>query len=370
MKKYCIIFVLLLLGCVTFAQTGVNFEELSFQEALAKAQKEGKLVFVDFHATWCSPCKGMANEVLPLEEVGNAVNPTCVSIKIDVDDKDGKEISKKYGVSMLPSFVIICPDGTMQHKLVGFIPAEVFVSKLNRAFDRRLSWGNLREKYLQDSLNVQEQMCYLVALQDCLTKEGNIKKEWDRFSKKWSKKDRFTPEYWELIRDVDCMNVNFRFVLEHLKDFEKVIGREEVMKRIEAKYVDKALHLSSAYQLKEKEQREKALQLSGQMMRDVKRLEFGRKPRVVENLTFIQNSLKEDMSDMIAYILSAKLEKDTDWLVKAAYWVVLRCGEEKDWDKLLASRDKLLQMGDEEHQKFVAKLMGYLQEAKETGYIN
>lgn len=47
----------------SFAQ-GVDFKELTMQEALTLAEKEKKMVFVDFYTTWCGPCKMMSSEVL------------------------------------------------------------------------------------------------------------------------------------------------------------------------------------------------------------------------------------------------------------------------------------------------------------------
>ena len=38
----------------SFAQ-GVDFKELTMQEALALAGKEKKMIFIDFYTTWCGP---------------------------------------------------------------------------------------------------------------------------------------------------------------------------------------------------------------------------------------------------------------------------------------------------------------------------
>ena len=36
---------------------GIKFQNLSLEQALKKAEKENKKVFVDVYATWCGPCK-------------------------------------------------------------------------------------------------------------------------------------------------------------------------------------------------------------------------------------------------------------------------------------------------------------------------
>ena len=53
----------LVLSVMVFAQTGVDFRHLTFDEALAKAKAEKKLVFVDCYTTWCGPCKVMSPTV-------------------------------------------------------------------------------------------------------------------------------------------------------------------------------------------------------------------------------------------------------------------------------------------------------------------
>ena len=68
---------------------GVNFEQLSLKDALAKAAKEGKQVFVDCYTSWCGPCKKLAREVFPQPEVGKVLNARFINLQIDMErEKD------------------------------------------------------------------------------------------------------------------------------------------------------------------------------------------------------------------------------------------------------------------------------------------
>lgn len=62
-------------------------------DILMKASAEGKLVVIDFSATWCGPCRAIAPLYKELsEQYGNTV-----FLKVDVDENP--ETAAKYGVS-------------------------------------------------------------------------------------------------------------------------------------------------------------------------------------------------------------------------------------------------------------------------------
>ncbi|GFU57215.1 thioredoxin [Trichonephila clavipes] len=60
-----------------------------------------KLVVVDFHATWCGPCKMIAPFFQELSEQ----NTDVVFLKVDVDEVE--DVAGQYNVSSIPKFVFI-----------------------------------------------------------------------------------------------------------------------------------------------------------------------------------------------------------------------------------------------------------------------
>ena len=80
-RRYILLLVSLLMMAVqlraqqgTEAANGIKFFKGTFSEALVKAKQENKILFVDFYAVWCVPCKKMAKTVFTQEEVGKYFN--------------------------------------------------------------------------------------------------------------------------------------------------------------------------------------------------------------------------------------------------------------------------------------------------------
>ena len=106
-KRYFLVLVALIAFTLqSFAQegtTGIQFFQGTFNEALVKAKQENKVLFVDFYAVWCVPCKKMAKTVFTQEEVGKFFNEHFVSIQLDAEKGDNVNIAKSYKGRCLPN---------------------------------------------------------------------------------------------------------------------------------------------------------------------------------------------------------------------------------------------------------------------------
>ena len=95
----------------SFAQ-GVDFKSLTMKEAQAVAEKEKKMIFIDFYTTWCGPCKMMGPVV---EEISGELDDVKVC-KINIDEE--MEVAQRYGVMSIPTFIAF-KNGEMTGKQVG-----------------------------------------------------------------------------------------------------------------------------------------------------------------------------------------------------------------------------------------------------------
>jgi thiol-disulfide isomerase/thioredoxin len=102
------------------------------------AEHRGQVVFLDFWASWCEPCK----ESLPLVERYARTHPGADVVAVDVGETAGTartfarahrlanvildpdEIAAHaFGVSGFPTMVVIDPAGMVRAKWIGFNPA-------------------------------------------------------------------------------------------------------------------------------------------------------------------------------------------------------------------------------------------------------
>lgn len=139
-----------LIAAVTMMAQGMAFEPegTTLEQASAKAKAENKLIFLDCFTSWCGPCKKMARDVFPQEQVGAFMNPRYVNLKIDMESAYGAPLAKKLQIQAYPTFVIFNADAQEIGRFVGGCAAEDFIknveekSKDNSSADLQQRWQN------------------------------------------------------------------------------------------------------------------------------------------------------------------------------------------------------------------------------------
>jgi thioredoxin 1 len=83
-------------------------------------------VVVDFHATWCAPCKVQSPILM---EVASEFGEVIRVIKIDVDNNAG--IANRYGIQSVPT-IMIFRNGEMKYKQAGLHNKSQLIQLLNK----------------------------------------------------------------------------------------------------------------------------------------------------------------------------------------------------------------------------------------------
>jgi|SRR5277367_3129185 len=117
----------------------------------------GKVIVLDFWATWCGPCRRSLPSVKRLQAVYGSADFVVISISEDDDasawrsfvsanqmnwpqrfDSDGS-LQAKYGVTGLPTYVLLDRNGSVVQKYVGEAPAESIVERIGPDLKATLS---------------------------------------------------------------------------------------------------------------------------------------------------------------------------------------------------------------------------------------
>ena len=81
------------------------------------------LVFVDFFASWCGPCKMLTPSVDKLA----AEHPEAKVVKVDVDQENA--LAMQYGVQSIPTLIVF-KNGQPVNRQMGFVPYEALENML------------------------------------------------------------------------------------------------------------------------------------------------------------------------------------------------------------------------------------------------
>jgi thioredoxin 1 len=122
---------LVIAACVGIATVCLADEPLPgwqpvWQDGFAAAKAEHKLVFVDYFARWCTPCKTMETTVFTDPEVQRRLSQ-FVLVRIDVD---ASAIATIHHVFTLPTYVVYDPAERERFRMIGFKASDLFSAAL------------------------------------------------------------------------------------------------------------------------------------------------------------------------------------------------------------------------------------------------
>ena len=101
-------------------KTGIDFHAGTWEEALQKALKEGKPVFLDISASWCGPCKLLKANTFTNEEVGKYFNSNFVNVAVDGEIGEGINLARKYKIRGYPTMIFLDSKGEVISRITGY----------------------------------------------------------------------------------------------------------------------------------------------------------------------------------------------------------------------------------------------------------
>jgi thioredoxin-related protein len=162
MKK-SILFSLIFLVHIGLSGQGISFFEGTWQDAIAKAKAEDKLLFVDAYAQWCGPCKSMAKNVFTQQKVGDYFNENFVSLKLDMEN-EGVTFGHKYPVKAYPTLFFLDGEGKVVKTIVGGQQVDGLISAAMDANKKNDKSVKYEEKYKAGDRSYELMYDYVKAL--------------------------------------------------------------------------------------------------------------------------------------------------------------------------------------------------------------
>ncbi|MFN0201266.1 MAG: thioredoxin family protein [Bacteroidia bacterium] len=108
---------------ILFAQkTPVHFYKGKWEDAVKLAEKEQKLIFVDFRADWCRFCRYMEDKVFQNDTLGAFFNEYFISYQFDID-KDSS-LYNAWGIEAVPYIAFMKPEGKRVWQYPGALDKE------------------------------------------------------------------------------------------------------------------------------------------------------------------------------------------------------------------------------------------------------
>ncbi|MFZ4633897.1 MAG: thioredoxin family protein [Saprospiraceae bacterium] len=161
-RLLAILAVSLLTASMSVAQ-GIAFESGSWADALSKAKKENKLIFLDAYTSWCGPCKMMSKNTFTDKGVGDLYNARFVNMKVDMENGEGIQIAERYGVQAYPTLLFVDAEGSVAHRALGYHDPAQFITLGQQAADPARNMLGLDQRYQKGDRDPQFIMQYLEA---------------------------------------------------------------------------------------------------------------------------------------------------------------------------------------------------------------
>ncbi len=228
--KNLFLIALILTGLVSANAQGIEFFHGSWEEAVAKAQKEEKVIFVDAFASWCGPCKRMAANVFPQPEVGTFFNKNFICLKLDVEkDPVGIRFRRKYPVSAFPTLYFIDYNEEVIQAVRGAQQADALIKLGESVLGQVDRSGEFAEAYENGDRNPELVYNYVKALNRAGKSSLKIANDYLR-----DQEDITTEQNLKFILEAttEADSRIFALLIEHRKAIESLMGKEAVQEKI------------------------------------------------------------------------------------------------------------------------------------------
>jgi len=101
---------------------GVAFAAGGFDEALARARAENRLLLVDVYTDWCGWCKKLDREVFGDRRVAEAARD-LVAVRVNAE-MGGEKVAERFDVQGYPTVLFVDGSGKVVKRIDGYVDVQ------------------------------------------------------------------------------------------------------------------------------------------------------------------------------------------------------------------------------------------------------
>lgn len=209
---------------------GVPYFKGTVYEALSEAQRQQKMLMVEFYASWNYKSRWMTENIIARKDVYTVIDQTFVLVRVDTKTKEGADLAVQYQVVDYPSIVIFNQNGTV-------------IDKIDQTMDRHDFLARMAQIRLENDgkSGWELRKIFIAAQKDDKTEADKLTKE---YLARLDKKNIISPVHWELFTNSTITYYDssaFDYLLKNRADFDTVFSKIAVDELVDKTYVEAIL---------------------------------------------------------------------------------------------------------------------------------
>ena len=226
-----LLFLLLISGQISVAQTAIIFSENGLEAALEQGKAENKTVMVWCYASWCPHCKTMKETVFTNSQVAAFFSRYFVCTAQNMEKGVGIELHKELKINSFPTFVFYNSKGEIVYRVEGEFKPAAFITEGNNALNpqKQLPW--LKQQFEKDLSNSEKCFAYIRLLKKAgMDLSGPV----NQYFATQTDKQLLSELNWQIFSNgiSDFNSPVFRFVITHQKEFAQIASAERVKRKL------------------------------------------------------------------------------------------------------------------------------------------
>jgi thioredoxin-related protein len=135
--------------------SGIHWATRSLDSVLAMAKSHNKKVMVFVFSPSCGFCSAMDRDVLSSPEISDYINRSYVPVKFENASTEGLNISDRYHIPSLPTFLFLKGDASEFDRIVGLVAKDTFMVRINKIFNDTSALDEYREQLKSNPTDAQ-----------------------------------------------------------------------------------------------------------------------------------------------------------------------------------------------------------------------